>query len=165
MTFLWWRGMLARRSGRLASAAAGVAVAVALLASLGSFLASSKATMTARAARSVAVDWQVKVQPGEDVARVLAATRRAAGVRDALPVGFGQTSGLEATTSGTTQTTGPGRVLGIPQGYRQAFPGVMRTLNGQGTGVVLAQQTAANLHAGPGDTVLIGRTGLPPVKM
>jgi putative ABC transport system permease protein len=165
MTFLWWRGMLARRSGRLASAAAGVAVAVALLASLGSFLASSKATMTARAARSVAVDWQVKVQPGENVARVLATTRRAAGVRDALPVGFAQTSGLEATTSGTTQTTGPGRVLGIPQGYRQAFPGVMRTLTGQGTGVVLAQQTAANLHAGPGDTVLIGRTGLPPVKV
>jgi putative ABC transport system permease protein len=163
MTFLWWRGMLAHRAGRLASAAAGIAVAVALLGSLGSFLAASKATMTARSARSVAVDWQVEVQPGGDAAKVLATTSRAAGVRDALPVGFARTSGLESTTSGTTQTTGPGRVLGIPQGYRQAFPGAMRTLTGRSTGVLLAQQTAANLHAGPGDKVTIGRPGLPPV--
>ena len=165
MTFLWWRGMLARRSGRLLSAAAGVAVAVALLASLGSFLASSKATMTARAARSVAVDWQVEVQPGGDAAKVLAATSHTAGVRNALPVGFAQTSGLESSTSGTTQTTGPGRVLGIPNGYQQTFPGAIRTLTGKGTGVLLAQQTAANLHASPGDTVVIGRTGLPPVRL
>ena len=165
MTFLWLRGMLARRSGRLASAAAGVAVAVALLASLGGFLASSKATMTARAARSVAVDWQVEVQTGGNAARVLKRTSHAAGVRDALPVGFAQTSGLESTTSGTTQTTGPGRVLGIPPGYQQAFPDALRTLAGRGSGVLIAQQTAANLHAGPGDTVLIRRTGLPPVKV
>jgi putative ABC transport system permease protein len=165
MIVVWWRGLLARRAGRLASAAAGVAVAVALLASLGSFLASSKATMTDRAARSVAVDWQVEVQPGGDDATVLATTRRAPGVGDALPVGFAQTTGLESTTSGTTQTTGPGRVLGIPPGYRHTFPGVVRTLTGQRTGVLLAQQTAANLHASPGDMVSIGRAGLPPVKM
>jgi putative ABC transport system permease protein len=165
MTFLWLRGMLARRSGRLASVAAGVGVAVALLASLGSFLASSRATMTARAARSVAIDWQVEVQPGGNAATVLATTSHAPGVRDALPVGFAQTSGLESTTSGTTQTTGPGRVLGIPQGYQKTFPGALRTLTGRGAGVLVAQQTAANLHAGPGDTVLIGRAGLPPVKV
>jgi putative ABC transport system permease protein len=163
MTFLWWRGLLAHRAGPLASAAAGVAVAVALLASLGSFLAASKATMTARSARSVAVDWQVEVRPGGDAAKVLAMTSRAEGVRDALPVGFAQTSGLESTTNGTTQTTGPGRVLGIPSGYQATFPGEIRTLTGQPTGVLLAQQTAANLHAGPGDKVTIARPGLPPV--
>jgi putative ABC transport system permease protein len=165
MILVWWRGLLARRSGRLASAAAGVAVAVALLASLGSFLASSKATMTDRAARSVAVDWQVEVHPGADDAKVLATTSHAAGVRDALPVGFAQTTGLESTTNGTTQTTGPGRVLGVPPGYRNTFPDAVRTLTGQSTGVLLAQQTAANLHATPGDTVSIGRVGLPPVKL
>jgi putative ABC transport system permease protein len=165
MTFLWWRAMLAHRAGRLASAAAGVAVAVALLASLGSFLAASKATMTQRSARSVAIDWQVEVQPGSDPAKVLALTSKSAGVRAALPVGFAQTSGLESTTSGTTQTTGPGRVLGIPPGYQHAFPGALRTLTGRGTGVLLAQQTAANLHAAPGDTVRIGRAGLPPVTL
>src|SRR4051812_47860264 len=149
MTFLWWRGMLAHRAGRLATAAAGVAVAVALLASLGSFLAASKATMTARSARGVAVDWQVEVQPGGNAAKVAATIRRAAGVREALSVGFAHTSGLEATTGATTQTTGPGRVLGIPAGYQHTFPNAMRTLTGQTTGVLLAQQTAANLHAGP----------------
>jgi putative ABC transport system permease protein len=165
MTFLWWRGLLAHRAGRLASAAAGVALAVALLASLGCFLAASKSTMTARSARGVAVDWQVEVQPGGNSAKVLAQTSQAAGVREALPVGFAQTTGLEAATGGTTQTSGPGRVLGIPAGYRHAFPDALRTLTGRATGVLLAQQTAANLHAGPGDTVTNGRTGLPAVRV
>ena len=55
----WLRGLLTRRPGRLAAAAAGVAVAVALLASLGAFLAASKATMTRQSVADVAVDWQV----------------------------------------------------------------------------------------------------------
>lgn len=162
MSLLWLRGLLARRSGRLAAAGAGVAVAVALLASLGSFLTSSKATMTARATRSVAVDWQVEVQPGADPTAVLAATRAAPGVHAALPVTFAATSGLEATTAGTTQTTGPGVVLGLPPGYRARFPGQIRTLTGADTGVLIAQQTAANLHVAPGDTVSIIEKGLPP---
>ena len=42
---------------------------------------------------------------------------------------------------------------------RTTFPGELRVLAGTGTGVLLAQQTAANLHAQPGDTVPIGRPG------
>lgn len=165
MTGLWLRGLLARRAGRLAAAAGGVAVAVALLASLGSFIAAAKATMTTRAARSVAVDWQVEVQQGGDPAAVLAATRKAAGVRSALPVDFASTTGFEATTGGTTQTTGPGKVLGLPPGYRDTFPGEIRTLVGAGTGVLVAQQTAANLHVSPGDTVTIAAAGKPVTKV
>ena len=59
-------------------------------------------------------------------------------------------AGSSATAGGTTQSTGPGRVLGLPAGYARAFPGELRTLSGAGTGVLLAQQTAANLHAQPG---------------
>jgi putative ABC transport system permease protein len=162
MSILWLRGLLSRRSGRLAAASAGVAVAVALLASLGSFLTASKATMTARAARTVAVDWQVEVQPGGDPAAVLAATRATPGVRAALPVSFARTTGLKAAVGGTTQTTGPGVVLGLPPAYRSRFAGEVRTLAGSGTGVLIAQQTAANLHVGPGDAVTIDRAGLPP---
>ena len=102
------------------------------------------------------------MQPGGDAAKVLATTSRAAGVRDALPVGFAQTSGLESTTSGTTQTTGPGRVLGIP-GLPARISRRGAHADRTGHGVLLAQQTAANLHAGPGDTVTIGRPGLPSV--
>ena len=53
MITLWLRGLLRRRPGRLLAAAAGIAVAVALLASLGAFLAHSQATMTDRAVRGV----------------------------------------------------------------------------------------------------------------
>lgn len=163
--FAWIRGLVARRRSSLVPVAAGVAIAVALLASIGTFLASSKATMTARAATAVSVDWQVEAQPGADASAVLAATKAAPGVHIALPVKFGVTTGLEATTGGTTQTTGPGLVLGLPDGYRAAFPGEIRDLTGASNGVLLAQQTAANLHAAPGDFIKIVRAGLDPVSL
>ena len=164
MTLTWLYGLLRKRSPRLVAAAAGVAVAVALLGSLGAFLAASKATMTRRAAADVAVDWQVQQNTGADPAAVLAAVRAAPGVRAALPVEFGQTSGF-ASTGTTTQTTGPGVVLGLPGGYAATFPKQIRALAGASSGVLLAQQTAANLHARPGDTVSVGRTGLAPVRL
>ncbi|MEA2512875.1 MAG: putative transport system permease protein, partial [Thermomicrobiales bacterium] len=49
-------------------------------------------------------------------------------------------------------------------GYREAFPAEIRDLLGQGQ-VLLAQQTAANLHAAPGTRVSIKRPGLPPVEV
>ncbi|MGH3523194.1 MAG: FtsX-like permease family protein, partial [Mycobacterium sp.] len=161
----WMRGLLRRRAGRLVATALGVAIAVALLASLGAFLAASKGSMTARAVRGVAVDWQVQVQPGADPAAVLGTVRAAPGIRSAVPVGYAQVAGLTATGGGTTETTGPGVVLGLPPGYRGDFPGEIRTLTGTDNGVLLAQQTAANLHAKPGDLVQIARSGLAPVQV
>ncbi|MCU1466670.1 MAG: hypothetical protein JWM72_2598 [Actinomycetia bacterium] len=158
----WLRGT-ARRAGRFGATATGVAIAVALLASIGTFLAGSKATMTKRAVQTVAVDWQVEVQPGADPRAVLDAVRSRA--RRALPVGFAQTSGLSATTGGSTQTTGPGVVLGLPDGYRGTFPDTIRDLAGTGAGVLVAQQTAANLRVVPGDTITIGRAGLAPARV
>ncbi len=114
--------------------------------------------MTKRAAQTVAVDWQVEVQPGGNSNAVLDAVR--AHARAALLVDFGQTTGLRATTNGTTQTTGSGVVLGLPDEYRRTFPGTIRDLAGTGSGVLLAQQTAANLRVAPGDTIAIGRSGL-----
>jgi putative ABC transport system permease protein len=162
----WAIGLLRRRGARLAGIACGVGIAVALLATLGSFLAGAQASMTARATRGVTVDWQVA---GADTANLLRAVHDTPGVRRALPVGYGATSGLTATTSATvgatTQTTGPGMVLGIPAGYPAAFPGSLRVLVGSDHGVLVAQQTAANLHVARGDTVLIGRAGLPPASV
>jgi putative ABC transport system permease protein len=165
MIGIWLVGLLRRRPARLAGAALGIAIAVALLASLGSFLAHSKATMTKRAVQGVAVDWQVQVQPGADPAAVDRLVTGSAGVQAALPVGFGQTSGLATTTGGSTQTTGPGVVLGLPANYRTTFPQMIRSLTGTDNGVLVFQQTASNLHAAPGDTVSIGRAGLPPVRV
>ena len=164
MTLTWLRGLLRKRASRLSIVAAGIAVAVALLGSLGTFLAASKATMTKRAAAEVAVDWQVQESGDADPNAVLAAVRSAPGVRTAVPVYYGRTSGF-STTGATTQTTGPGVVLGIPDSYARTFPAELRPLAGSATGVLIVQQTAANLHALPGDTVSIGRAGLSPARV
>jgi putative ABC transport system permease protein len=161
----WTLALLRRRRGRLAATAVGIAAAVALLACLGGFLAAAQGSMTARAIRSVTIDWQIEVQPDAQPSTVLDTVQSAPSVRAALPVGFGHSTGLVAQTSGSTQTTGPAMVLGIPPNYRQQFPGAIRTLVGADNGVLLAQQTASNLHAAPGDTVHIGRAGLAPVDV
>lgn len=154
---IWLRGLIAHRRARLLATVAGVAVAVALLASIGAFLSSTTSTMTQRAAGRVPVDWQVEARNGASAATLTSAVRSQPGVTRALPVTIAQTSGLKATTAGSTQSTGPGKVLGLPPGYARAFPGEIRTLSGSSAGVLLAQQTAANLHARPGDTIQIGR--------
>ena len=155
----WLGGLLAHRRTRLVATALGVAVGVALLASIGTFLSSTTSKMTGRAISRVPVDWQVEVQNGARPAGVLAQVRRRPGVTKALPVGFASTTGLQTVSGGSTQQTGPGKVLGLPAGYASAFPGEIRLLAGRGSGVLLAQQTAANLHAGPGDRVSIGLPG------
>ena len=165
LILIWLRGLLGRRGGRLAAAGLGVTFAVALLAALGTFLAASKATMTQRAIGQVAVDWQVEAQPGADPAAVQSALRSDSQVTAALPVGFAATTGLKASHGATTLTTGSGMVLGLPPGYQATFPGELRHLTGSADGVLLAQQTAANLHAAVGDVISIGRAGLAPVQV
>jgi len=162
---IWLRGLLLRRTGRLAATATGIAVAVALLASIGSFVSSSKATMTRRAAANVSVDWQVEAQSGANPTAVMRTTRGARNVRAAVRVDFATTTGLEATTGDTTQTTGPGIIVGFPAGYRTTFPGMIRDLAGTGNGVLVAQQTASNLRVTTGDTIRIGRAGLAPAAV
>ncbi|MEA2362531.1 MAG: putative transport system permease protein [Thermoleophilaceae bacterium] len=161
----WLRGLLAHRRGRVVATAIGVAVGVALLASVGTFLSSTTSKMTQRATQRVAVDWQVEAQPGAKPSTVLHDVRAFPSVQHALPVVFAPTNGLQTTTAGTTQKTGPGKVIGLPDRYSATFPGELRSLSGNGTGVLLAQQTAANLRAKPGDTVAIGRPGLAPAKV
>ncbi|HJZ01123.1 MAG TPA: ABC transporter permease, partial [Streptosporangiaceae bacterium] len=165
LMLIWLRGLLGRRGGRLAAAGLGVTFAVALLAALGTFLGASKATMTQRAIGQVAVDWQVEVQPGADPGAVQSALRSDSQVTAALPVGFAATTGLTASHGATTLTTGSGMVLGLPPRYQAAFPGELRHLTGSADGVLLAQQTAANLHAAVGDVISIGRTGLAPAQV
>jgi putative ABC transport system permease protein len=161
----WLRGLVAHRRSRLLATAAGVAVAVALLASIGTFLSSTTSKMTERAIARVPIDWQVEAQQGAAPRDVLAQVKGDPRVRRALPVQFAPTTGLRASANGSTQATGPGKVLGLPDGYAQAFPGELRTLSGSATGVLLAQQTAANLHAKPGDTISIGRPGTSAAKV
>ncbi|MDQ2710063.1 MAG: FtsX-like permease family protein, partial [Actinomycetota bacterium] len=165
MTRLWVLGLVRRRGGRLAITSVGIALAVALLACLGSFLTSAQATMTARAARSVAVDWQVQLSPSADPAAVLAKVAATSGVAAAETVHFAVTSSAQATVAGSTQTTGPGVLVGLPASYRASFPAQIRQLTGSTTGVQVAQQTASNLHVRPGDPVVLTLPGRPPTTL
>ena len=96
LTLTWLRGLLARRAGRLSITAIGVALAVGLLATLGSFLSASKAQMTDRALKSVSVDWQVETQPGADPQAVLTSLKSTPGIKAAIPVGYGDTKSFES---------------------------------------------------------------------
>jgi putative ABC transport system permease protein len=179
LALTWVSGLVMRRTLRLVGTAAAVAMAVAMFASLGAFFAASKAHMTRQAVAGVPVDWQVQLAPGASapgasapgagpasaspasVGQVIARTR---GVTASLPVSYASTTGLAASTAGTTQTTGPGKVLGLPAAYAATFPGEIRYLVGAHSGVLIAQQTAANLHATVGTVVSIGRQGQQPFR-
>ena len=56
MVAIWLEGLLRRRPGLILGQAAGVALAVALLALLGAFLVMSSRSMTARSIAAVPVD-------------------------------------------------------------------------------------------------------------
>ena len=160
LSLSWLAGLLAHRRARVVATTIGVAIGVALLASIGAFLSSTTSKMTDRAVQSVPVDWQVEAQPGANPAKVIDRTRRAPGVSTEATVRFADTNGLSARTGQTVQRTGPGQVLSMPASYATDFPGSVRLLAGSLRGPLLAQQTAANLQAKPGDRVSIGRPGL-----
>ena len=162
MTLYWLSGLVRHRTFRLIGAGAGVALTVALLASLGLFLSGSSASMTKRAAQAVPIDWQVEAVPGADTSLIRAAIAKAAPVKALHEVLYARTEGFSATAGGTDQTTGPGKVIAFDTSYSTDFPSEVRLLSGAATGVLIAQQTAANLHVGPGDTVSIIRVGLGP---
>jgi putative ABC transport system permease protein len=155
----WLFGVLRRRRARVVGAVVGVTLAVALVGSLGAFFAASKARMTQQAARGVAVDWQVALSPGASLTRAQTEVGASRGIVSALPVSFGTTTHLRASTGGSVQTTGPGKVVGLPVNYMSTFPLEIRPLIGRTSGVLLAQQAAANLQVGVGSTVSIGRPG------
>src|SRR5207302_8291894 len=114
---MWVSGLLRRRRLRLAGAALGVALAVAFLASLGAFFAASKARMTREAVIGVPVAWQVQLAPGTNPAQAEGVISTAPGVVTARQVEYADSSGFQSSAGGSVQTTGTGKVLGLPPGY------------------------------------------------
>jgi putative ABC transport system permease protein len=161
----WLQGLLRERGRSLVAAASGVTIAVALLALLGLFVAHSASTMTARAVSIVSPDWQVQLAGTTDSDPATAAIQETSRGASIEQVDYADIKSLSATVGGSTQTTGLGKAVGISAAYREKFPRQFRLLAGSFDGPLLAQQTAANLHAGPGDTVTIERLAAPPVTV
>jgi putative ABC transport system permease protein len=141
-----------RRPLELVVAATSVALAVALVASLGTFFTQSRAQLTLRAAASVPVDWQVQVTPqGRERAVAARLAAQVPDVRATERVSYAKVRALESTVQGNARLTGTAYVVSMPSSYTATFPGEVRHLVGKHAGVLLLQQTAANLAAAPGD--------------
>lgn len=165
MNLLWLKGILARLPGRLVGAILGVALAIALIGALGAQIAASASTMTRQALANVPVDWQVQINPGASASQVLSAlsgTTRYTALKRAW---YASVDGFKFSRDGSTQTTGSGKVVGLQSGYYALFPAEVSWNIGKHGGVLLFQQTAANLHASVGDTVLLRRIGLAPARL
>jgi putative ABC transport system permease protein len=156
-TVRWSAGLLRRSPLVLVGTAMSLAIAVAFVAALGSFIVSTRADLTVRAAIRVPVDWQVQLTAGADLAAVDAAVRALPDVRARATVASAPVPALTATGPAGTRTTGQARVLALPAGYATDFPGEVRPLVGARSGVLLAQQTAANLAVAPGDSFSVTR--------
>ncbi len=165
MMSAWIKGLIRTRGWPLTAASAGIALAVALLTVLGLFVSHSAETMTARAVLAVTPDWQVQLVGTTDETPALDAIHETASTAKTQIVNYADSAGFSANTGGTAQTTGVGKIIGIDPDYRQQFPRQMRLLAGSFDGALIAQQTAANLHAAPGDTVTVQRLGAAPVDI
>src|SRR5439155_23758903 len=151
---IWLRSLLRRRWLALAAVTAGIAVSVALVATIAGFFAVTRAGMTEQAIADVPIDWQVQLAPGTNVEEAVKELTKSPGYTKLGRVGYFDTRGLRSTDGVTTQETGPGKVLGLEAGYRNMFPGEIRQLLGEGN-ALLAQQTADNLQAQSGFVVLL----------
>lgn len=156
-TVRWTLGLTRRSGVAVGGAALALALAVAFVASLVSFVGTSRADLTTRAAARVPVDWQVQLTAQGDPAAVAAAVAGLPDLRTQQPVAYAPVPALSATGPGGTRTTGQAQVVSLPPGYARAFPGEIRPLVGADRGVLLAQQTAANLAVTPGDTFSVRR--------
>ncbi len=155
----WMFGLMRQRGNAITAASVGVGLAVCLLAVLGLFVTHSSGTMTARAITNVGPYWQVQLVGTTDPTNALAGINVVADFTRSEKADYADVTGFTANTGGTVQSTGGGKVVGLAPSYFKTFPKQGRLLAGNFDGPVLAQQTAANLHAGPGDKITISRIG------
>ena len=157
----WLSGLLRNRRASIVPASIGIALAVCLLALLGTFIRQSAANMTERAVLGISPDWQVQMVGTTETGLAEDAVKSIQGFKALAIVDYADVISLSSTKDGTNQTTGAAKTLGLSSNFAQDFPGQLRLLSGSLSGVLLSQQTAANLHAVPGDTVTVARLGQP----
>lgn len=151
----WSVGLLQRSTLLIVGTGISLAVAVAFVGALCSFVSSSRADLTVRAAARVPVDWQVQLTQSADPATVEGAVAALPDLRARAEVFQAAVPSLTGGSAGGVRTTGQARVLSLPPTYQSMFPGEIRPLVGASQGVLLAQQTAANLAVAPGGSFTV----------
>jgi putative ABC transport system permease protein len=158
MTLSWLTGLVRSRFGRIAGTIACLCLAVAMVTDLALFIDQSSHSMTERALLGLTTDLQVELVPGGDAAAAEQTILDAVPTRAIAQVGYGDVAAFELLADGTTQTTGAGKAVGLAADYFKDRGNDIRLLAGDMSGPVLLQQTAANLHAKPGDAVTLKLT-------
>jgi len=153
MRWIW--ATLRRRGGEAAAAALAVALLVSYVGAVGEFVAATRAGLSERAAARVPVDWQVQVTASGDPRAVSDAVRAVPGVTGVREVDMAIVPGLQHTAGGSTHTTAKSYFVSLPDDYVSFAPAELRPLLGAQHGVLLQQQTAANLAATVGDRVAV----------
>jgi putative ABC transport system permease protein len=155
---------LRRAPGRTATRIVVVAAAVALLGGMLLFVGNSLRTVSARAVRSVPLDWQGPVASYEQAKRIASGVAAQHGVRQASPTATGSFAKAVHRGAAGTTTSSNGAVLAVPPDYLTHIK-TFRLLQGRLSpgGIVLDQQMAATLQARIGDSVtLSARPNAPP---
>jgi putative ABC transport system permease protein len=111
--FSWTLGLIRRWPTRLVGAMIGVALSLALLACLGSFVDWSARTMTRRALSGLPLDWQIRFNSSADETKVRAAVHETDPKAVMEVAGYAEVPSLFAKTGQTVQTTGAAVVLGF----------------------------------------------------
>lgn len=159
MIKMWLSGLVKSRFGRLAGTVVCLCLAIAILTDLGLFIDHSSRSMTDRALASLTTDLQVQLGNGVDPQQAAKTLQDAVPVKAVAQVGYGDVAAFQFQVDGTTQVTGAGKAVGLPADYFKDRGIDVRLLAGDMSGAVLLQQTAANLHARPGDVVTVQLTG------
>ena len=126
MTLRYVLQSVRRRPWETSAAAVAVALTVAFLASLGSFVSQTGSRLTVRAAGRVPVDWQVQVTPGSDPAAARKALQGVPGLIGARAVDYAKVPGLQSISVTGTRTTGTAYVVSLPADYAAFAPGADR---------------------------------------
>jgi putative ABC transport system permease protein len=164
--FSWALGLIRRWPTRLVGAMIGVALSLALLACLGSFVDWSARTMTRRALSGLPLDWQIRFNSSADETKVRAAVQETDPNAVMEVAGYAEVPSLLAKTGQTVQTTGAAVVLGFDENYAGSFPAELAPMIGAREGILAQQQTAANLNISVGDSVMVQRAGgLSPIEL
>ena len=148
-------GAIRRRPAESLASAVALAIVIAFITALGSFVAQTGSRLTRTAAARVPVDWQVQLAPNANPGAVTTAIRATPGYIASREVDYAQVPGLQAQTASGLRTTGRAYIIAIPNDYPTLAPSQLRPLLGSGTGIRLLQQTAANLGATLGSQVAV----------
>jgi len=154
-----WR-LVVREPRRTAAAAAGVAIAGALLMSVVLFGSASGTTVTRRALTALPVDAQAILAPGADAAVATKLVSADPAVAATQPFDLVHFDSASLSKAGAATQTSAGVIVGVDAGFQPATGLFGVSAGSQAPGqIVVSRDFATNLGLTPGDSVTLTLPG------